>query len=391
MVGKKSVIETGVDKLVKLVSQFKKLSVKQAAKELGVSVSSVEEWADFLEEEGIISIQSQFATVYLVEKNIGKKEIAEKVKAVKDEKEHFMRRVESSINALERDSEEIKLIDSEFKQIRSMLETNFATLSKKLCRLEDFKNSHKEMEAKKREVEEEYEGQIKKVEKRLKDEHNSYDKMLGGIDEELQKIKAERDKIAQLKTTENDMRSKVNEINAMIETAKKEIQKGNEQLSIDEERLKTAEQSAKAIRVELAASSKELDDVTNNVHKSRKELQAMEKDFFRDIDALKRGDLDKIGPYKESRHLMEKLKIFFEQTKDLDKLIAKAEQEEVEMREHFQKMAKKVTAFSVLTSVPEVKKEMSDLHKELVEIETRKSLLGTQLKKLRSVMRAVVK
>jgi hypothetical protein len=45
-------IETGVDRLVELVGQKKKISQEDASKELGVSVAVIQEWAEFLEEEG---------------------------------------------------------------------------------------------------------------------------------------------------------------------------------------------------------------------------------------------------------------------------------------------------------------------------------------------------
>ena len=391
MAAKKSVIETGVDKLVKIISQYKKISVKDAAKELGVSVSSVEEWADFLEEEGIISIQSQFATVYLVEKKIGKKEMIEKVKAVKGEKDAFMRRVESSINALERDHTEIKLIDSEFKEIKSLLEKNFLVLGKKLEKLEDYKKSHREIDERRKEMEDEYESRINEVEKRLKKEHIQYAQVMEKLDAELEKVHDEQAKIETLKGSGKQLRTSVSEINQMLDQIKKEMEKEDEQLDLDAERLKKSEEAAKRIKESVAESANELDDITKKVRESRKELEKMEKDFLKDVESIQKGDLKKIGPYKETKEVLEKFKGFFAQTKEIETLIHKAEREELEMRDHFQKLAKKVGAFSVVTSVPEIKKEMEGLASELREIETRKDLLASQLKKLRTVVRAVVK
>ena len=52
-----SVIETGVYKLVKLVKQRGKIALSDASMELGLSTSVIQEWVDFLEDEGIISIE----------------------------------------------------------------------------------------------------------------------------------------------------------------------------------------------------------------------------------------------------------------------------------------------------------------------------------------------
>ena len=45
------VIETGVDKLVKLVKERGRIAMSDATKELGVNTAVIQEWVDFLEEE----------------------------------------------------------------------------------------------------------------------------------------------------------------------------------------------------------------------------------------------------------------------------------------------------------------------------------------------------
>jgi chromosome segregation ATPase len=390
MAGKKSVIETGVDKLVKLIAERTKISVKDAAKELGVSVSSIEEWADFLEEEGIISIQAHFATVYLVEKSISKKDVIEKVKAVREEKDAFVRRVESSINALQRDGEEIKLVDSEFRQIRSMLEEKFSKLGKKLDMLEDFRKSHQEMGQRCEQLEKSYDDKLNQLEFRLKKQEKAYHDTLADVEKELIQIKDERGKVTQMKVAEEDLHSKVVQINTMIEHVRKEIEKENEQLDIDEKRLNKSEELANSIKKEIESTSKELEAVSKQFVVSRRELEGMEKMFLKDVDSLKKGEFEKIGSYRESMQLTDKLKRFFAQANNVEDLIKKAEKEETELKEHFMKLGKKVQAFSAVTSAPEIKEEMASLHDELVEIESRKRLLGEQLKKLRSFVRSAM-
>ena len=391
MAGKKSVIETGVDKLVRLVSEHGKISVKDAARELGVSVSSVEEWADFLEEEGIISIQAKFATVYLVEKKISKRDLVEKVKTVRAEKESFVRRIESSINALERDHEEIKLIDSEFGKIKSLLEGRFLKLSEKLDRLEDFRKSHRQIGVKCRELESDYEKKLKDLDNRLRKEEKSYKEVLAKVDEELANIKKEREKVEQMKIAEKDLHSQVEHLNRQIGHIRDEIEKENKQLEIDEQRLKRSADTAESIRKDVESTSKELDDVSKQFSASRKEIESMEKTFLKDVERLSKGELDKIGTYKESKDIVEKFRKFFDQTREVEEMIHKAEKEEEELKSHFEKLAKKVQAFTAVTSVPEIKNEMSALHNELSEIESRKKLLAVNLMKLRSVVRSIIK
>ena len=124
---------------------------------------------------------------------------------------------------------------------------------------------------------------------------------------------------------------------------------------------------------------------------SRKQLSDMEKEFIQDIRSLEEGKLDKVGAYRDAKEMIRKIEAFFDKTKEMEELIHAAEKEERELREHFAKMARKASAFSVLSKAPDVKKELEDLHGELKAIEERKSLLGGQLKRLRTIVRGIMK
>ncbi|MFC1723816.1 hypothetical protein ACFL0V_06775, partial [Nanoarchaeota archaeon] len=78
MAGKKSVIETGIDKLLEVVKDSGKISVKEAARLVGESASRVEEWADFLEEEKLLTIESTFSGKFLVYKELTTKDVVVK-------------------------------------------------------------------------------------------------------------------------------------------------------------------------------------------------------------------------------------------------------------------------------------------------------------------------
>ena len=75
-----SIIETGVDKLVKIVKERGKIALVDAAKELGVSTTVIQEWVDFLEDEGIISVEYKLTKPFLVDRKLTKKEIESKAK-----------------------------------------------------------------------------------------------------------------------------------------------------------------------------------------------------------------------------------------------------------------------------------------------------------------------
>ena len=62
---KDETLETGVDKLLRVLKEKKRLSLSDTAKEMSLSEDIVETWANFLMEEGLITIEYKFTTPYL--------------------------------------------------------------------------------------------------------------------------------------------------------------------------------------------------------------------------------------------------------------------------------------------------------------------------------------
>lgn len=63
---KPQVVKTEADLLMKLLEDVKEISMSDAARKLGVPQQTLEAWATFLEEEGMLSIKYKFTTPYLI-------------------------------------------------------------------------------------------------------------------------------------------------------------------------------------------------------------------------------------------------------------------------------------------------------------------------------------
>ncbi len=58
-------IKTGADRLLELVKKSKEIATAAAAKELGVGIQTIDAWANFLEEDGLVTIKYKFTTPYV--------------------------------------------------------------------------------------------------------------------------------------------------------------------------------------------------------------------------------------------------------------------------------------------------------------------------------------
>ena len=131
-----SVIETGVDKLVKIIKERGKIALSDAAKELGVSTTVIQEWVDFLEDEGIISVEYRMTKPFLVDRKLTKKEIESKAKEFENKKDVFVRKAEVNLSFLEKQAGELKSIKGEFDRLKNELGMQLDTVRNDLNELE---------------------------------------------------------------------------------------------------------------------------------------------------------------------------------------------------------------------------------------------------------------
>ena len=133
-----SVIETGVDRLVNLVDEKGRVSSADAAKELGVSTTVVMEWADFLEEEGVIKVEYKFTKPYLIARKLAKKDVQEKAKEFSGKRDVFVRKAEVSLSFLENESKKLKGLKEEFDRIKKELGIDLNSVKNELEELKNY-------------------------------------------------------------------------------------------------------------------------------------------------------------------------------------------------------------------------------------------------------------
>jgi len=94
-------VTTGVDALLQILKERKKISLSEAAKELKLKESAIKQWVDFLVEEKIIGIEYKFTKAYLyLNETEEEKEDDKKTESLQMFKDEFKKRAqESNIDA----------------------------------------------------------------------------------------------------------------------------------------------------------------------------------------------------------------------------------------------------------------------------------------------------
>ncbi len=93
-------IATAIDSLVEVIKTKKKITLEDASKFLGLPMNIIHEWANFLEEEGLIKITYKFTTPYLEIKEKAKTE--EDVEDLKRKLDLATRKLQTILSKLEK-------------------------------------------------------------------------------------------------------------------------------------------------------------------------------------------------------------------------------------------------------------------------------------------------
>lgn len=167
-------IETIADKLLILVKKKKRMTFADCAKILKVPESLVEEWAEFLEDEGLIDVEYRLATPYLVEKAMSKSEEDDKIKSISKKRDFFVEKELESIELTESNLD-IDNIKQTFQKVKDAVQIEIDALREELKEIKDIENSEKSFEKSTDEMRKYFLQKINAISKKMLDDEKDLD------------------------------------------------------------------------------------------------------------------------------------------------------------------------------------------------------------------------
>ncbi|MBC8494883.1 hypothetical protein H8D36_01890 [archaeon] len=377
-------IETGVDKLVSLVEK-KNVDLEAAAKELGVSESVVREWAEFLEEEGLISMDYGLSKITLSNRRITKKEAESKIKQYGSKKDAFVRQVENTIKTLEKETEEFDKIKSEFGDLKKKIGTEMDDVKQELGDLRHYEDLKLNIDNDIKRQKDEYVELIDKARKEIKYEENRYGTLLSDIRTEQENLTKNKKELLQLEDKEDHLRKRLEAIYGIIKSIENKV-------NVEKGSIENAEEHV----ANLLSTANKIEDEIKNKKKNiieplikRSEEQAEKISVVQDsiIDKIKKKEM-KLETYsEESKEISDKFRKFFDKKVRTEHLLGKIDEDKHILEEQLKTLIQKARAFDAMTKKTDAKVYISDLTKTYDQIEKRKSLLRTKMTQLSKIVR----
>ncbi|MGV8141513.1 MAG: hypothetical protein ACP5NW_03670 [Candidatus Woesearchaeota archaeon] len=378
-------IKTGADRLVELISEKKKISVDDAAKKLGVGKEVVQEWAEFLEEEGAVEIEYSFSKAWIVERKINTDDILTNAKEVSSEKDALARKIDVAITALQQDTSGFEDIRKEFSKIQGHIKDEIDLVKKQLDELEKFDSLRKNLDKDVGRQHNEYKAFIKDAEDKLMLESQKYDELKSLIDKERKVIEQYSQKIEDLKKLRNDyertvasLKDSLKNIDKVMDDYRRRFDDSNR--IIDNYKTALEKLDSEITEKKGTLLAKKLESLKSNDARLSKEMLELENNI--------RQRMNSMHSYGSTS---EKIKStfggFFSKNISTEKLISEIENDKTDLTRELESFKKKVEAFTLATSNVSIKSQLKDIESQLKNFERKKTAIKYKIEKLLSFIK----
>lgn len=374
-----SVIETGVDKLVNLVKQRGKIALADAAKELGVSPTVIQEWVDFLEEEGIISVQYNLTKPFLVERKLTKKELEEKAKEFASKKDVFVRKAEVNLSFLEKHQEELKKIKQEFDKMKQELGLELDTVKSELKELENYQQLRQELQRQIEEQKTDTKAKIEELIRQITTEKRRYQELITDTKKEREELRREKIEAKSIEESEKVLNKRLAELKDMISLIEKRVTYEDSTIKNSEAHLDRLTNLMEDIKKNVAEGKSSIDPLLQKSREHERKVTELQNEIVKKI-AKNQKDMSSI------REITQKVNDFFSKKLAVIDLVDKVNKDRDDLEKSLIDLIKKAKAFQ-LTSKGDMGKEMIDLEKKFTEVDKKKGVFEEELKKFASMFR----
>jgi len=371
------IIETGVDKLVTLVKERGRIAMTDAAKELGVSTTVIQEWVDFLEEEGIISVEYKLTKAYLVERKLTRKEVDAKAKEFISKKDVFVRKAEVSLSFLEKQAEDLKKVKSEFDKLKSELGLELDTVREDLKELEKYQQLRSELQKQVSDQKSEAKTKIDEFTREIDREQKKYEELVSDIARGRDELDREKKEAKSIEEGEKILNKKLAELKSLIAALENKVASEDQAIKNSEAHIERLSNLIDEVKLRV---DEEKTSISSLVAKSREQESKMLQ--------IQQSIVKKIAQnQKDTSNLnliTKKVNDFFGKKLAVVNLVDQINKDRDDLEKSLMDLVRKAKSFQLSAKSANVGKEMIELEKKFNEVDRKKSVFEEELKKFTS-------
>lgn len=379
MVTMESIIKTGVDRLVDLIKEKGRISIPDAANRLGVSHTTVEEWADFLEEEGIVSIEYKLTTPYITLRKLSKKDIETKAKEFHGKKDVFIRKAESMLNYLSKEAKELKHVKAEFDKLKQELGLEVETVKAELKELDKYEELKKDIDKQMLEQKQDFIKKINDINKVIAREQGRYQQIINEVEKEEEKLEEERLEEHNIEENEERLKGRIKEFEGMVIKIKKSLQSEDKKILDTKKHIKRLKNLTKSFKEEIRKERKQVIPLIEKSKQQESKVLELQREVTKKIE-------EKEKTLEATKGISTKFKEFFEKKMRTEELVNKVNEDRDELEKELIILIRKAKSFQLSSKSSQVGDQITELEKKFSDIDKKKGLFEGELKKLTDLL-----
>lgn len=372
-------IETGVDRLVELIDKDKRISVEDAAKKLGISKIVIQEWADFLEEEKIISIEYRFSKTFLLQRKLTEKEVKNKEKEYSSEKDAFVRKVEAGIKTLESDASGLEKIKTEFLEIKNSLGPEIDKVRGEVNQLQKYEYLKKNLDKDIEKQVETFQQILDRSHKEIDFEQKRHQQLLETLEIEKRELEVRERRFLSLEEKEKELMSRIQNIVELSKEIERRISSEISTITESEKKILELESVVKNIEKNVVAKKSSIQPLLDEAKKHEEQILKLQQDI---LEKTRRKTEEIKSKVEEGTKYLQNFEKFFEKKTEIEAQITKTDSERKELEESFNRLKNKALAFDLSTKGNLGSSHIKELEKGLEDVNQKKSGFKQDLEKL---------
>ena len=377
-------IETGVDKLVKLVAKEKKIEMSEAAKQLGVSTAIVQEWADFLEDEGLVDTQYSLSKTFLIEKRLTKGEVQKKEKEYENKKEAFTRKVDTILHQLETETADFENIKTQYYALKDQIGDQIDAIKDELEQLRHYEELKKNIDGDILKQKVEYQKTLDEIHTRVVAEERRYTKIVEDIDAEKAKLHSERSEFTDIKREEDELQKRIEALQDIIKGVTIRLATQAQGMGMHEERMKKLYDLEEKLRAEIVERKEKEIEPLLKVSKDQEARIGRIQDEI--VTKIKERRQKVLSVDMESQEITKRFEAFFEKRSRTEEVIKELEKAKMEMKEELNGLILKAKAYDLAAKNSDTNAHIKQLEGKIKSFDDKKSVFTQKLEKLKQII-----
>ena len=377
-------IETGVDKLIKLIEKKNKVSLNDAAKELAIPKEVLEEWVNFLEEKELITVEYKFTTPYLVKREITKKEIEQKTKEFVGRKEGFIRKVETTLTTIDAERDALGNLKQEFDVLSKGVEGDVKSVENDIVILERYETLKRGIDKEIIKQQKDFQDNINQLNKTVLEKAKCYEAFVGKIRNLEIKLYQDKTRTDDMMISQENIKENLIHLVEVTNVIQGEIKKQDSMIGEDKTEIKHLEKAAEKAKKDFTKGVEKINKLIDKSKDQEKAIITSQQDILKKVFEHSKHIDSSVNSAKKAKA---RLDSFFSKKSEINNIVTRINNEVNGLDSELKELMNEVELLQLSTKAVSVKTHMGEVEKKFKHIKDNEKRFEDEVYKLTRIIK----